>query len=140
MNQRRGSRRPDADVDELRSTAPAAAGLSGGEAARRLELYGPNELQAAGVYLPPLQDLLGTEPLPPTDFAVACVLSGLGHVVMRLQARLRRSTHRAAAQRKPGDVEALACGRETKNPHWLKKLQSGRARRPGLSSSRIARL
>ncbi|EPJ40580.1 putative calcium-transporting ATPase [Streptomyces afghaniensis 772] len=46
-------------------------------------------LQAAGVYLPPLRDLLGTEPLPLTDLAIACVLSGLGHVVMRLQARLR---------------------------------------------------
>ncbi|MFF7490113.1 cation-translocating P-type ATPase [Streptomyces luteogriseus] len=46
-------------------------------------------LQAAGVYLPPLRDLLGTEPLQLTDLAIACVLSGLGHVVMRLQARLR---------------------------------------------------
>ncbi|KJK40740.1 ATPase [Streptomyces variegatus] len=46
-------------------------------------------LQAAGVYLPPLRDLLGTEPLALTDLAIACVLSGLGHVVMRLQARLR---------------------------------------------------
>lgn len=46
-------------------------------------------LQAAGVYLPPLQDLLGTEPLPPTDLAIACAVSGLGHVVMRLQARLK---------------------------------------------------
>ncbi|WP_405653467.1 cation transporting ATPase C-terminal domain-containing protein [Streptomyces sp. NBC_00019] len=46
-------------------------------------------LQAAGVYLPPLQDLLGTEPLSPTDLVIACALSGLGHVVMRLQTRLR---------------------------------------------------
>ncbi|QKV97337.1 cation-translocating P-type ATPase [Streptomyces sp. NA02950] len=46
-------------------------------------------LQAAGVYLPGLRNLLGTEPLPPTDLAIACALSGLGHVVMRLQARLR---------------------------------------------------
>ncbi|MGW7363511.1 cation-translocating P-type ATPase [Streptomyces sp. NPDC054841] len=46
-------------------------------------------LQAAGVYLPPLRDLLGTEPLPLTDLAIAAALSGLGHVVMRLQARLR---------------------------------------------------
>ncbi|MGY0055633.1 cation-translocating P-type ATPase [Streptomyces sp. LZ34] len=42
-------------------------------------------LQAAGVYLPPLRALLGTEPLPPTDLAIACVLSGLGHVVMRAE-------------------------------------------------------
>ncbi|MBD0422686.1 cation-translocating P-type ATPase [Streptomyces sp. TRM S81-3] len=46
-------------------------------------------LQAAGVYLPPLQELLGTDPLPPTDLAIACAVSGLGHLVMRLQARLK---------------------------------------------------
>lgn len=46
-------------------------------------------LQAAGVYLPPLRELLGTEPLPPIDLVVACLVSGLGHVVMRLQTRLR---------------------------------------------------
>ncbi|MFF8193230.1 hypothetical protein ACF05L_20735 [Streptomyces bobili] len=46
-------------------------------------------LQAAGVYLPPLQDLPGTEPLSPTDLVIACALSGLGHVVMRLRTRLR---------------------------------------------------
>nr|WP_053923742.1 cation-translocating P-type ATPase [Streptomyces chattanoogensis] len=45
-------------------------------------------LQAAGVYLPPLQALLGTEPLPLTDLVIVCGVSGLGHVVMRLQARL----------------------------------------------------
>ncbi|MEU1200373.1 cation-translocating P-type ATPase [Streptomyces sp. NPDC005813] len=45
-------------------------------------------LQAAGVYLPALRDLLGTEPLSPGDLAIACALSGLGHVVMRVQARL----------------------------------------------------
>jgi Ca2+-transporting ATPase len=46
-------------------------------------------LQAAGVYLPALRDLLSTEPLTLADLAIACALSGLGHVVMRLQARLR---------------------------------------------------
>ncbi|KUO15986.1 cation transporting ATPase C-terminal domain-containing protein [Streptomyces dysideae] len=45
-------------------------------------------LQAAGVHLPALRDLLGTEPLSPADLAIACGLSGLGHVVMRVQARL----------------------------------------------------
>ncbi|UUN25631.1 cation-transporting P-type ATPase [Streptomyces sp. FIT100] len=45
-------------------------------------------LQVAGVYLPPLQALLGTEPLPLTDLAIAAAVSGLGHVVMRLQAWL----------------------------------------------------
>ncbi|WP_069860683.1 cation-translocating P-type ATPase [Streptomyces malaysiensis] len=45
-------------------------------------------LQAAGVYLPPLRALLGTEPLPPADLVIAGVLSGLGHVVMHVQRRL----------------------------------------------------
>ncbi|MFF7765077.1 cation-translocating P-type ATPase [Streptomyces massasporeus] len=45
-------------------------------------------LQAAGVYVPVLQNLLGTEPLSLADFAIACALSGLGHVVMRVQRRL----------------------------------------------------
>ncbi|MDW4909561.1 hypothetical protein RB628_30535 [Streptomyces sp. ADMS] len=43
------------------------------------------DFQAAGVYLPPLQNPLGTEPLSPTDLVIACALPGLGHVVMRLQ-------------------------------------------------------
>ncbi|WP_262698418.1 MULTISPECIES: cation-translocating P-type ATPase [Streptomyces] len=42
-------------------------------------------LQVAGVYLPPLRALLGTEPLPLVDLAIAGALSGLGHVVMRIQ-------------------------------------------------------
>ena len=46
-------------------------------------------LQAADVSLPHVRDLLGTEPLPLTDLAIACVLSGFGHVVMRLQVRLQ---------------------------------------------------
>ncbi|AJE83623.1 ATPase P-type (transporting), HAD superfamily, subfamily IC [Streptomyces albus] len=46
-------------------------------------------LQVAGVYLPPLRELLGTEPLAATDLLVACAVSGLGYAVMRLQARLR---------------------------------------------------
>ncbi|MFW6723900.1 cation-translocating P-type ATPase [Streptomyces sp. MAR4 CNY-716] len=46
-------------------------------------------LQIAGVYLPPLRELLGTEPLPLTDLLIVCAASGLGLVVMRLQARLR---------------------------------------------------
>ncbi|MFF4603217.1 hypothetical protein ACFY12_10775 [Streptomyces sp. NPDC001339] len=45
-------------------------------------------LQAAGVCLPPLQALLGTEALPLTDLLIVCGVSGLGHVVMRSQARL----------------------------------------------------
>ncbi|MFF8589688.1 cation-translocating P-type ATPase [Streptomyces althioticus] len=44
-------------------------------------------LQVAGVYVPFLQDLLGTEPLSPGDLAIACALSALGYAVMRLQRR-----------------------------------------------------
>ncbi|MER6140533.1 cation-transporting P-type ATPase [Streptomyces sparsogenes] len=45
-------------------------------------------LQVAGVYLPPLRALLGTQPLALADLAIACVLSGLGHAVMLAQRRL----------------------------------------------------
>ncbi|WTB67343.1 cation-transporting P-type ATPase [Streptomyces cellulosae] len=44
-------------------------------------------LQVAGVYVPFLQDLLGTEPLSPGDLAIACALSALGYAVMRVQRR-----------------------------------------------------
>lgn len=69
-------------------------------------------LQAAGVCSPPLQDLLGTEPLSPTDPVIACALSGLGHVVMRLQ------TSSSAPPR--GDVSACspACAGEVSSRHW----------------------
>ncbi|WP_228040155.1 cation-translocating P-type ATPase [Streptomyces chromofuscus] len=62
-------------------------------------------LQAAGVYLPPLRDLLGTELLSLGDLAIACALSGLGHVVMRVQARLwpeRRPRGASAGGGDPG--------------------------------------
>ncbi|WP_431961476.1 cation-translocating P-type ATPase [Actinacidiphila sp. bgisy160] len=45
-------------------------------------------LQIAGVYLPPLRVLLGTDPLSPADLGIACGLSALGYLAMRLQARL----------------------------------------------------
>jgi Ca2+-transporting ATPase len=62
-------------------------------------------LQAAGVYLPPLRALLGTEPLPVTDLVIAGALSGLGHVVMRLQARLcPERPPRAAVPSKAGGL------------------------------------
>ncbi|MET9847309.1 cation transporting ATPase C-terminal domain-containing protein [Streptomyces ossamyceticus] len=32
-------------------------------------------LQAAGVHLPPLRELLGTAPLPPTDLAITAALA-----------------------------------------------------------------
>ena len=41
-------------------------------------------LQAAGVYVPLLRDLLGTEPVPLPDLAVVCVVSFAGYVAIRL--------------------------------------------------------
>jgi Ca2+-transporting ATPase len=41
-------------------------------------------LQFAGLYLPPLRDLLGTQPLSTVDIAVCVVLSTLGYVAIRL--------------------------------------------------------
>lgn len=45
-------------------------------------------LQAAGVYLPPLRTLLGTDPLSLVELAVACALSCLGYLAMRFQRRV----------------------------------------------------
>ncbi|MDW4910193.1 cation-translocating P-type ATPase [Streptomyces sp. ADMS] len=58
-------------------------------------------LQAAGVYLPALRQLLGTEPLSLADLAIACALSGLGHVVMRVQTRLWPERQRHVASVEP---------------------------------------
>jgi len=41
-------------------------------------------LQLAGLYLPPLQDLLGTKPLTVFDLAVVCALSSIGYGALRL--------------------------------------------------------
>ncbi|MCT9933733.1 cation-transporting P-type ATPase [Planotetraspora sp. A-T 1434] len=48
-------------------------------------------LQIAGVYLPPLQALLGTQPLPPSCLAIASAMAALSYVVMRLQTQLGRT-------------------------------------------------
>ncbi|WP_436314971.1 cation-translocating P-type ATPase [Streptomyces bauhiniae] len=60
-------------------------------------------LQAAGVLLAPLRELLGTRPLSPLDLAVAGVLCVLGYAVMRLQALLKRSASRAQTPSPMGD-------------------------------------
>ncbi|TGB01343.1 cation-transporting P-type ATPase [Streptomyces palmae] len=44
-------------------------------------------LQVAGVLLPPLRHLLGTEALTVPELLLACALSGVGHVAMRMQTR-----------------------------------------------------
>jgi hypothetical protein len=41
-------------------------------------------LQFAGLYLPPLRDLLGTQELSISDIVIVCVLSTLGYAAIRL--------------------------------------------------------
>ncbi|MFI1337567.1 cation-translocating P-type ATPase [Streptomyces sp. NPDC020845] len=75
-------------------------------------------LQVAGVYLPPLRALLGTEPLPPADLVIAFALSGLGHVVMWAQRRLTDTSSSAAG---------LTCVRRVprRRPGWVRRVGRG---------------
>jgi Ca2+-transporting ATPase len=54
-------------------------------------------LQVAGLYLPPLRDLLGTQPLPLTDLVIVCVTAVLGYLAVRLDHRLGQG-HRHAVR------------------------------------------
>ncbi|HET7517722.1 MAG TPA: hypothetical protein VFN05_08520, partial [Actinomycetes bacterium] len=54
-------------------------------------------LQVAGLYLPALRDLLGTQPLPLTDLVIACVPAVLGYLAVRVDLRLGRG-HRHAVR------------------------------------------
>ncbi|MDJ0465546.1 cation-translocating P-type ATPase [Streptomyces sp. H27-C3] len=63
-------------------------------------------LQIAGVYLPPLRALLGTEPLGFTELLIACALSALGYVAMRLQRRVRPKGAPRGAAAEPGRRQA----------------------------------
>jgi Ca2+-transporting ATPase len=49
-------------------------------------------LQFAGLYLPPLQDLLGTKPLSPLDLAVVFAFSTVGYAALRLDRILHPGT------------------------------------------------
>jgi Ca2+-transporting ATPase len=49
-----------------------------------LAVAGALALQFAGLYLPLLRDLLGTQPLPPHDLLIICALSTLGYAAVRL--------------------------------------------------------
>jgi P-type Ca2+ transporter type 2C len=53
-------------------------------------------LQVAGLYLPPLRDLLGTHPLRLTDLAIACVPAILGYLAVRVDHRLEHGHARPA--------------------------------------------
>ncbi|MCA2229923.1 cation-translocating P-type ATPase [Nonomuraea aurantiaca] len=48
-------------------------------------------LQLAGLYMPPLRELLGTEPLPLGDLLIVTALSTLGYAAVRLDRILHRS-------------------------------------------------
>ena len=45
-------------------------------------------LQLAGIYLPPLQSLLGTQPLAITDLLIVSAVAGLGYAAIRLDRRV----------------------------------------------------
>ncbi len=49
-------------------------------------------LQLAGLYLPPLRELLGTRPLTSADLAIALALSVLGYVAVRLDRLIHPGT------------------------------------------------
>lgn len=48
-------------------------------------------LQLAGIYLPPLRHLLGTEPLAPADLLIVTAVSVLGYAAVRLDRVVHRS-------------------------------------------------
>ncbi|GGS90550.1 cation-translocating P-type ATPase [Nonomuraea spiralis] len=62
-----------------------------------LAVAGALVLQLAGLYLPPLRELLGTEPLPPGDLLIVVALSTLGYAAARLDRILHPSPSPAAA-------------------------------------------
>ncbi|WP_280445861.1 cation-translocating P-type ATPase [Nocardia brasiliensis] len=57
-------------------------------------------LQLAGLYLPPLRGLLGTEPLSGADLAIVCAVSVLGYAAVRLDRSVDRVRHPIAGRRK----------------------------------------
>ncbi|WP_232835692.1 cation-translocating P-type ATPase [Actinocorallia populi] len=57
-------------------------------------------LQLAGVYLPPLRELLGTEPLALTDLLLVCALSVPGYAAVRLDRVLHPGPAARAARRR----------------------------------------
>ena len=52
-------------------------------------------LQVAGLYWPPLRDLLGTHPLRLSDLAIVCAPAVLGYLAVRLDRRLGRAHPRS---------------------------------------------
>ncbi len=58
-----------------------------------LAVAGALALQLAGVYVPPLRDLLGTEPLPASDLGIAGLAAIAGFVLARLGRERRRRSN-----------------------------------------------
>jgi hypothetical protein len=75
------------------------------------------------LYLPPLNDLLKTQPLTITDLAIVCALSMLGYAAVRLD----RIVHR---DKPPGPAGMVAGGRG----HLLGRRQPGAGAGPAGAS------
>ncbi|MEO3782007.1 cation-translocating P-type ATPase [Actinocorallia sp. B10E7] len=60
-------------------------------------------LQLAGLYLPPLQNLLGTEPLALPDLLIVSALSVLGYAAVRLDRAIHPGPAARQAARDPGN-------------------------------------
>jgi Ca2+-transporting ATPase len=69
-------------------------------------------LQFAGLYVPLLRDLLGTQPLPVVDLIVICSLSCLGYAAVRLDRVLHPSRSRNHSVRPPRPATASPSGRD----------------------------
>ncbi|HVQ91974.1 MAG TPA: hypothetical protein VMU51_13150 [Mycobacteriales bacterium] len=53
-------------------------------AGERPALHSGRTTRLAGIYLPPLRELLGTQPLAVADLAIVCALATLGYAAIRL--------------------------------------------------------
>ena len=66
-------------------------------------------LQAAGLYVPFLRDLLHTQPLPVTDLLIVGALSCLGYAAVRLDRIVHRDKGTAPARHHSGWLGRAAC-------------------------------
>ncbi|MEU8149491.1 cation-transporting P-type ATPase [Nonomuraea sp. NPDC048901] len=72
-----------------------------------LAVAGAFALQLAGLYMPPLRELLGTEPLPLGDLLIVTALSTLGYAAVRLDRILHPSHRRRLGSRPEFKVTAV---------------------------------
>jgi P-type Ca2+ transporter type 2C len=64
-----------------------------------IAIAGALALQFAAVYLPPLRELLGTQPLSPVDLIIVCGAAMLGYAAIRLDRVVHPTRHRGTAKR-----------------------------------------